>query len=125
MDAVLQGQYPTAQLLVASGTDINKQNKNGNTAAHIAALNGNLTILQFLVANRANVLIKNFEDYTCFEHAQMMGNAEVSEYLEPVIMKAEIWRNKNCLVKIFLNKKRVKNFSQVPNGVFREIIKYA
>lgn len=88
-------------------------------------MNGHLTILQYLIGKHIDVLTRNFEDYTCFEHAENMGNLEVAEYLEPVIMKADMWRNKNCLVKIFLNKKRIPTYNRVPKGVFREIIKYA
>ena len=125
MDAVLRGQLPTVSLLIAAGADINIRNKIGNTAAHIASLNGYLAILQLLIENKINILAKNFEEFTCFDHAQEMGHGEVAEYLEPHIIKAQMWRNKNCLVKIYLNKSKTKKFSRVPNGVFREIIKYA
>jgi ankyrin repeat protein len=74
MDSVMQGQYPTVQLLINSGADINIRNKIGNTVGHIAALNGHLRILQLLVDNKINVLAKNFEEFTCFDHAEQMGN---------------------------------------------------
>ena len=125
MDAVLQGQYPTVQLLIAHGADVNIRNRIGNTVAHIAALNGHLRILQLLVEKKINVLAKNFEDYTCFDHAEQMAHSEIAEFLEPIVIKAEIWKAKNCAVKIFLNKKRITRFRKVPMGVFREIIKYA
>jgi hypothetical protein len=54
-----------------------------------------------------------------------MGLQEVADLLEPHQIKAELWRNKNCLVKIYLNKARTVRYARVPNGVFREIIKYA
>lgn len=46
------------------------RNKIGNTVAHIAALNGHLRILQLLIEKRVEILAKNFEDFTCFDHAQ-------------------------------------------------------
>ena len=41
-----------------------------------------------MVDSRINVLAKNFEEFTCFDHAEQMGNQEVAEYLSPVILKA-------------------------------------
>lgn len=70
-------------------------------------------------------MAKNFEDYTCFDHAEKMAHQEVANYLEPIVIKAEIWRNKNCIMKMFLNRLNVRKFKKVPKGVFREIIKYA
>ena len=46
------------------------------------------------------------------------------EYLDPVIVRAEIWQQKNCLVKLLLHRRRTK-FSQLSMAVFREVIKYA
>lgn len=93
---------------------------------HIAALNGHLPIVKLIVeTKKINLLAHNFEEYTCFDHAEHMGHLEVAQYLEPFMIKAESWRDKNCLVKLFLNKKKTERFAKVPNGVFREIIKYA
>ena len=49
---------------------------------------------------------------------------EMCEYLDPVLVRAEIWQQKNCLVKILLNRERTK-FKPLSFFVFREIIKYA
>lgn len=125
MDSVTQGAYKTVELLIANHADLNRRNKIGNTAAHIAALNGRLSILQLLVEKRIDVLAKNFEDFTCFDHAQNMANQEAANFLEPVVIKAEMWRNKNAIMKIFLNRLKLKNFKRIYKGMFREIIKYA
>ena len=53
-----------------------------------------------------------------------MANQELCTYLEPIIIEAELWREKNYLIKILLNKHRTK-FRMMSMGVFREIIKYA
>ena len=113
------------QLLIKHGAEVNIRNRIGNTVAHIAALNGHLRILELLVDKKINVLARNFEDFTCLDHAEQMARSEIAEFLEPIVLKAEIWKAKNCVVKIFLNKKRIARFRQVPAGVFREIIKYA
>lgn len=112
-------------MLIQNGAEINIRNRIGNSVAHIAALNGHLRILQLLVDKKINILAKNFEDYTCFDHAEQMAHSEIAEFLEPIVIKAEIWKAKNCAVKIFLNKSRIANFRKIPIGVFREIIKYA
>lgn len=80
------------------------RNKIGNNVAHIAALNGHLRILQLLIEKRVEILAKNFEENTCFDHAKNMANQEVADFLEPLVIKAEIWRNKNSIMKMFLNK---------------------
>ena len=46
------------------------------------------------------------------------------DLLDPIVINAKMWQQKNCLVKIMLNKKRTK-FSTISVGIFREIIKYA
>ena len=53
-----------------------------------------------------------------------MGDQELCTYLEPIIIEKELWREKNCLIKIMLHKQRTK-FSMFSIGVFREVIKYA
>lgn len=104
--------------------DINIPNKIGNTAVHIASLNQHLNLCVLLIKNGADVLIQNDEQNTCLNHAQLMANQELCTYLEPIIIEAELWREKNCLIKILLNKHRTK-FRMMSMGVFREIIKYA
>ena len=49
---------------------------------------------------------------------------DMSNYLDPIIINAEIWRRKNCLVKIMQHKNDTK-FRPISIGMFREIIKYA
>jgi ankyrin repeat protein len=125
MEVVRDGQYSTVELLIdKAGAILNIRNKLGNTVAHIAALNGHLRIIQLLIDRGVDILAKNFEENTCLDHAELCGVNDVFAYLEPLSLKAEIWHNRNCLVKIFLNKERVPAFSKLPKDVFREIIKY-
>ena len=125
MQAVKVGSYQAAELLINEAkVDVNNRNKVGNTALHIAVLNQHPDLCQLLIKNGADVLIVNDEQYTCLETAEMIGNAELCSYLEPIIIEAQLWRDKNCLIKIMLNKKRTK-YKMLSVGIFREIIKYA
>ena len=83
-----------------------------------------MPLCELLIQNGADVLILNDEQNTCLNTAQLMGDQELCTYLEPIIIERELWREKNCLIKIMLNKQRTK-FSMFSVGVFREVIKYA
>jgi len=105
IEAVKHKHYECAQLLIEKGNaNVNFQNRMMNTAAHVAAMNGHFEMTKLLVKSGSNVLLKNNEKFTCFDHAENAGQTEVLEFLEPVIMEAKIWREKNCLAKIFVNK---------------------
>nr|XP_054757020.1 putative ankyrin repeat protein RF_0381 [Lytechinus pictus] len=47
------------ECILASSADVNKQNKTGNTALHIAASNGHLEILGILLESRADVNVQD------------------------------------------------------------------
>ena len=80
--------------------NISLVNKMGNTALHVAVLNERKRITELLIDARIDVLIENKEGYNCLVHAQKMEFLDMSNYLDPIIINAEIWRRKNCLVKI-------------------------
>ena len=52
-------------------------------------------------------------------------------YLDPIVEEAVIWISKNCLAKLFVCRKKIKErnpaqpLGGLPAGLFREIIKYA
>ena len=97
-----------------------------NTAIHIATLNDHRQVLTFLIEQGGDVLSKNDEEKNCLDHAEARGHQELLNYLEPIVLEAQIWKDKNCIAKIMLNKERATGkFHKIPIGVFREIIKYA
>ena len=104
--------------------DVNLVNKMGNSPLHVAVLNRRMSIVQMLVQAKVDVLIENKEGFNCLQHAQKMEQLLMCEYLDPIVINAEIWRQKNCLVKIMVCKEGTK-FKNVAEGVFREILKYA
>ena len=104
--------------------NINVSNKMGNTPLHMAVLNNRSEIVEMLVDAKIDVLQENKEGNNCLDHAEKMERASLCEYLEPVMINQQMWQQKNCLIKILLNKQRTK-FNRLSIGVFREIIKYA
>lgn len=104
--------------------NVNLVNKMGNTPLHIAVLNNYSTIAKMLVSAKVDVLIENKEGYNCLHHSQRMELIDMCEYLDPIVIHAEIWQQKNCLVKLLVSKEGTK-FQHISEGVFREIIKYA
>ena len=123
--AVRNDFFEVADFLVnICRVNVNQCNKMGNSALHVAVLNNRRKIVEMLVNAKIDVLMENKEGYSCLIHSQKMELVEMCNYLDPVIVHAEIWQQKNCLVKILLNKNRTK-FKSLSTDVFREIIKYA
>jgi len=52
------------------------------------------------------------------------GHAELVDILDYHFKVEMMWKNRNCLLKLFLNKEKTP-FKNLSLGVFREIIKYA
>lgn len=52
------------------------------------------------------------------------GKEDVAEVLDFWFKREQMWRNRNCLLKLYLTKDKNK-FKNISLGVFREIIKYA
>ena len=84
--------------------NINVSNKMGNTPLHMAVLNNRREIVEMLVEAKIDVLQENKEGYNCLNHAEKMELGDLCEYLEPVMINQSIWQQKNCLIKILLNK---------------------
>ena len=82
--------------------NLNLSNKMGNTALHIAVLNNRRAIVELLVEARVDVLPENKETYSCLKHAEMREFADMCNYLDPIMVNAKIWQQKNCLVKLCL-----------------------
>lgn len=53
-----------ARLLIDAGIDINVQNESGNTVANMAALNEQTTLLEVLIANKANLNLADDDSWT-------------------------------------------------------------
>ena len=123
--AVKNGLYETTYFLVHDcKVNVNLKNQMNNAPLHVAVLNNRVEIVQLLVGAKADVLAQNKEGYSCLKHAEKREYASLCDYLDPILVSAQIWQKKNCLVKILLHKQSTK-FKKLSAGVFREIIKYA
>ena len=96
----------------------------GNTALHTATFNNNIDIVKLLLQNKADITKKNCEQKTCLELAEDREFREIQDILDIYYQREMMWRNRNCLIKLFLNKENTI-FKNLSYGVFKEIIKYA
>ena len=62
-----------------------------NSPLHVAILNNQVQIAEMLVDAKIDVLMLNKEQSTCHDLAQNMELEEMCEYLDPVIVRANIW----------------------------------
>lgn len=70
-------------LVNIGGANLNLRNFIGNTVAHIAALNGHLEEMKFILEHNINLLVRNDEGLTCLDHAEKRGFTDVKELLLP------------------------------------------
>lgn len=87
-------------------------------------MNNHIEVCNLLIEYKAESLRRNYESLTPLEVAVSRGFVELADILDFYHQKETMWKNRNCLLKLFLNKEKtpMKNISL---GVFREIIKYA
>ncbi|XP_065343624.1 uncharacterized protein LOC135941815 [Cloeon dipterum] len=73
--ACIQKNWGKAKnLLSTKNLSINRQDKDGKTALHYAAEEGNLGIAQQLLSQRANVLLKDHNGWTALHYAILTNN---------------------------------------------------
>jgi len=68
-DAVSNGKYENAKLLVSYGADVNSTGFEGDTALHAAVLKDNLDFVKFLISHGADPKMKNVANNTPCEIA--------------------------------------------------------
>eukprot|EP00347_Sterkiella_histriomuscorum_P017492 403349151 len=124
IEASVHGSVEVARLLIQSGANVNLFNKYQNTALHVAAQNNQIEICNLLIQYKADVMKKNYESQTCLDIAIARGFPELTDILDYHYRKEVMWKNRNCLLKIYLAKEKT-SFKNLSLGVFREIIKYA
>ncbi len=82
LTAALTGDVETVnQMLAINGVNFDVRATNGITAAHFAALNGSVTILQRLQQAGANMQLERFDGMTPLHFAIHEGNIHAADYL--------------------------------------------
>lgn len=79
--AVYRDDTATVIDLLKRGLDVNSVDPAGNTLLHVAARNGNLVLIDTLLANRANVMARNRVGDTALMLAAYNGKLEAAEKL--------------------------------------------
>jgi ankyrin repeat protein len=81
-DAINNNNIVAVAELLAAGTDVNLQEKNGSTALMIAAQRGHTIIIKLLLAAaRANVNLQEIDGYTALMWAARNGHTEIVKLL--------------------------------------------
>ncbi|KAG1908186.1 ankyrin repeat-containing domain protein [Suillus fuscotomentosus] len=70
-----------AFLLVNPAVDVNARDEFDYTALHLACDRGNLSVVQALLSNGGDPLLKDPDDYTAAELAQVAGHQEIYDLL--------------------------------------------
>ena len=116
-------------LVEIGGANVNQLNSSHNTPLHIAAKNGFMEICKYLIEvvrePKVDVLIKGLDNETAKDAAIDMGKNELGKYLAFHEKRMEHWKNRNCLLKMYINKNNTTIFKGYTLGIFKEIIKYA
>jgi len=73
---------PAAKALIAAKVDVNAVNKQGQTALHLAAMQGNKPIVELLLDSGADVNAKDKKDKTALELARKRRKQEVVALLQ-------------------------------------------
>ncbi len=77
LEACTQGKFPHAQTLLMCGADTTLQNRDGNCALHVAAIDGNHDIVQLLLDHGAMIDVVNEENLTALHLAARHGHIGV------------------------------------------------
>ena len=80
-DAVLAGDWATAEKLLADGYDVNERNEQGQTPLHHVAASGSKEMVQFLIDHGGDVDALDHYRYTPLHRAVLEGSPEAVEAL--------------------------------------------
>jgi ankyrin repeat protein len=80
--AAYAGALEKVKSLIENGADINAiEDRQKDTPLHKAVKGGHKEVVELLLANKAEIDIKNEEDYTPLQNAVMLGYREIAEVL--------------------------------------------
>jgi ankyrin repeat protein len=82
------GDLPAAKALVEAGIDINKAGDLGYTPLHVACVQGNAEMVQFLIDLGADMFALSEGDPP-FTTARLAGHGDICELMAPLMEKAQ------------------------------------
>lgn len=128
LEACIKGGEEIVRMLLDANANVNIHNKYQNTPLHVAALNNHQNIVALLLERKADIMKQNYEQKSCLKVAEDMQNAPLVDILDFHTKREQMWRNRNCLLKIALNREhpaQLNPFKGMPFDLMREIMKYA
>tara|TARA_B100001250_G_scaffold405161_1_gene422212 strand:+ start:2387 stop:2836 length:450 start_codon:yes stop_codon:yes gene_type:complete len=97
-EAAIKADLAMMKRLVASGLDINLQDKKKVTALHLTAHYGqtsHIRVAKWMLANGADVSLKDYKGKTPLEVAESRGNKEIAKILEEAAGNSGTGRNQS------------------------------
>ena len=76
-----QGDIQNMMRLLSGGASVNGSDVNGETPAHIAALEGRVPVLKYLVSEGARVYIRDLQGQQAIHKAASGGHVAALEFL--------------------------------------------
>lgn len=99
-DAVKSGYLARLDLFIKQVLNINAIDANyfnSKGAIHMAVYNGNMEVLQYLLANGANLNLRNQEDRTALNETLIRGYTKISKFLLNAGIKVDV---RLCLLSV-------------------------
>ena len=105
--ASLMGHTDIVSFLLEKGSDINIQNRDGNTSLHVAAFLGRAEAAELLIKNKANVHIRNLQGGSAIDNARL--DWETTQAILNIIRvievnKAEVMAGRAKIIRLLSGK---------------------
>ncbi|MBN3305937.1 cyclin-dependent kinase 4 inhibitor C [Amia ocellicauda] len=81
-DTARDGYEDTLRVLVDHGADVNLLDSDGNLPLHLAAREGNLDVVKFLIERTSQPLLKNLKGQTAYDLAKMHNRLSTAQWIE-------------------------------------------
>ena len=85
-ESVRSGNLLTTQELLESGVNVNTANRNGDTLLHMAALRGNMPMVELLLRHEANASATSVDGLSPRDVAAKFGNQNIVSLLSQKIV---------------------------------------
>lgn len=118
--SIVHGYPRISNFLIEQGTPVNEQDIEGNTALHLAAKNGDLSIIQNLLAHDASKSILNVHGETPFSLVETL-NIDDTDEIKRLLFISEHNNNLNYNTLTFDDELRSINMDKNNNIIIKKI----